>query len=216
MLEDALHTIAEALRLAASRHRQLDLDPAEFGSGFRVVPVLQNEARMLDIFLYDTLSGGAGYAEVAARNLPDILADTLVLLENCTCDTSCTECLDHFHNQHIQDRLDRKLGAALLRYGIFGEEPRCSPPNVQEVTLSQLCASLELEGFRCLPGGMPEAPMLVERGGYRMALGAFPGLIGRPEFAHAVNSAQNVHGNLALNEYLLRSNLPDSHQRVRS
>ncbi len=216
MLEDALHTIAEALRLAASRHRQLDLDPAEFGSGFRVVPVLQNEARMLDIFLYDTLSGGAGYAEVAARNLPDILADTLVLLENCTCDTSCTECLDHFHNQHIQDRLDRKLGAALLRYGIFGEEPRCSPPNVQEVTLSQLCASLELEGFRCLPGGMPEAPMLVERGGYRMALGAFPGLIGRPEFAHAVNSAQNVHGYLALNEYLLRSNLPDSHQRVRS
>jgi hypothetical protein len=37
-LEDALYSISEALRLAASRHAQLDLDPSEFGSGFRVVP----------------------------------------------------------------------------------------------------------------------------------------------------------------------------------
>ncbi|MCY1534150.1 hypothetical protein D9M68_695110 [compost metagenome] len=153
---------------------------------------------------------------MAARNLPEILEATLALLESCTCDTSCTECLDHFHNQHIQDRLDRKLGAALLRYGIFGEEPRCSSPNAQEATLSQLCASLELDDFRCLPGGTPEAPMLVEHGERRMALGSYPGLIGRPEFVHAVKNAQNVHGYLALNEYLLRSNLPDAHQRVRS
>ncbi|WP_046157372.1 DEAD/DEAH box helicase [Chromobacterium vaccinii] len=216
ILEDALHTIAEALRLAASRHRQLDLDPAEFGSGFRVVPALQDEARMLDLFLYDTLSGGAGYAEVAARNLPEILEATLALLEGCTCDTSCTECLNHFHNQHIQDRLDRKLGASLLRYAVHGEEPHCSPPDVQTATLSQLRASLELDGFYCSEGGVPENPMLVERDGRRMALGCYPGLIGRTELTHAVKDACNVHGYLALNEYLLRSNLPDAHQRVRA
>ncbi|KJH65674.1 DEAD/DEAH box helicase [Chromobacterium violaceum] len=216
MLEDALHTIAEALRLAASRHRQLDLDPAEFGSGFRVVPALQDEARMLDLFLYDTLSGGAGYAEVAARNLPEILQATLGLLEGCTCDTSCTECLNHFHNQHIQGRLDRKLGASLLRYAVHGEEPYCSAPNVQAATLSQLCSSLELDGFRCSEGGEPEIPILVERDGHRMAMGCYPGLIGRPEFVHAVKDAHNIHGYLALNEYLLRSNMPDAHQRVRN
>ena len=216
MLEDALHTIAEALRLAASRHRQLDLDPAEFGSGFRVVPALQDEARMLDLFLYDTLSGGAGYAEVAARNLPEILEATLELLEDCSCDTSCTECLNHFHNQHIQGRLDRKLGAALLRYAIHGEEPRCSSPEEQAATLSQLCASLELDGFHCSEGGAPEIPMFVERDGHGIALGCYPGLIGRPEFVHAVEGARNVHNSLALNEYLLRSNLPDAHQRVRN
>lgn len=216
MLEDALHTIAEALRLAASRHRQLDLDPAEFGSGFRVVPALQDEARMLDLFLYDTLSGGAGYAEVVAGNLSEILEATLVLLEDCTCDTSCTECLNHFHNQHIQGRLDRKLGASLLRYAVHGEKPRCSPPELQVATLTQLRASLELDGFRCSEGGEPEIPMFVERDGRRMALGCYPGLIGRLEFVHAAKDARNVHGYLALNEYLLRSNLPDAHQRVRS
>ena len=215
MLEDALHTIAEAFRLAASRHRQLDLDPAEFGSGFRVVPALQDGARMLDIFLYDTLSGGAGYAEVAARNLPDILDATLSLLEGCSCDSSCTECLNHFHNQHLQERLDRKLGAFLLRYATRGEVPRCSTPEGQAAELSQLRASLELDGFRCSEGGTPEAAMLVEREGRRMALGCYPGLIGRPEFVHAVRDARDVHCHLALNEYLLRSNLPDAHQRVR-
>lgn len=214
-LEDALHTIAEALRLTASRHRQLDLDPAEFGSGFRVAPALQDGVRVLDLFLYDTLSGGAGYAEIAARNLPEILEDTLVLLENCTCDSSCPECLDHFHNQHIQSRLDRMLGASLLRYVTHGEEPHCSPPNKQVAALSQLRASLELDGFRCLEGGMPETPMLVERDGLCIALGSYPGLIGRPEFVHPVKDSRNVHGYLALNEYLLRSNMPDAHQRVR-
>ncbi|WP_215780711.1 DEAD/DEAH box helicase [Paludibacterium sp. B53371] len=216
MLEDALHTIAEALRLAASRHKQLDLDPAEFGSGFRIVPELQNEARMLDVFLYDTLSGGAGYAEVAARNLPEILEATLALLEECTCDTSCTECLNHFHNQHIQGRLDRKLGAALLRYAVHGQEPQCASPEDQATTLSQLCSSLELDGFHCIKSEVPEAPILVESGGHRIALGSFPGLIGRPEFVHKVKDASHVNGSLALNEYLLRANVPDAHQQIRA
>jgi ATP-dependent helicase YprA (DUF1998 family) len=215
MLEDALHTIAEALRLAACRHRQLDLDPAEFGSGFRIVPLIQGNFRLLDIFLYDTLSGGAGYAEVAAKNLREILNDTLALMENCTCDTSCTECLNHFHNQHIQNRLDRKLGASLLRYAVFGSEPQCSSPSEQAATLSQLCAYLELDGFHCSEGGVPEIPICVERDGRSIALGCYPGLIDRPEFVHTVKKAHGVHSSLALNEFLLRANLPDAHQQVR-
>lgn len=214
MLEDALHTIAEALRLAASRHKQLDLDPSEFGSGFLVVPALQEEVRTLDLFLYDTLSGGAGYAEIAARNLPEILEDTLVLLEGCNCDTSCTECLNHFHNQHIQKRLDRHLGASLLRYAIHGEVPHCAPQNEQAATLSQLGALLELDGFCCTEGGVQDVPLLVERDGRRIALGCYPGLIDRPEFAHTVMNA-NTDGWLAFNEYLLKSNLPRAHQQVR-
>lgn len=216
MLEDALHSIAEALRLAASRHRQLDLDPAEFGSGFRIEPALQDQVRMLDIFLYDTLSGGAGYAEVAARNLPEILNATLALLEGCTCETSCTECLNHFHNQHLQQRLDRKLGASLLRYAVLGEKPCCSSPNEQIATLSQLRSSLELDGFRCTAVGTPEIPLLAERDGRRVAIGCYPGLIGTPEFMHTVRNASGVNDTLELNEYLLRSNLPDAHQRVRA
>jgi hypothetical protein len=37
------------LRLAASRHAQLDLDPSEFGSGFRVVPAGDRQQLHLDV-----------------------------------------------------------------------------------------------------------------------------------------------------------------------
>ena len=214
ILEDALHSIAEALRLAASRHRQLDLDPAEFGSGFRIEPALQDNARMLDVFLYDTLSGGAGYAEVAARHMPEILDAALELLEGCDCETSCTECLNHFHNQHLQGRLDRHLGAMLLRYAVQGEIPDCASPLAQVATLSQLCASLELDGFHCSAVASVNTPMLVSRDGRKVAIGCYPGLIGTSSFSHPVTTAQGVHGHLGLNEYLLRSNLPGAHLEV--
>ena len=215
MYEDALYSIAEALRLAASRHKQLDLDPAEFGSGFRILPTAGEDAQTLDLFLYDTLSGGAGYAEVAATNLEDILTATLELLEGCECDTSCTDCLNHFHNQHIQSRLDRKLGASLLRYAMYGEVPCCSSPAVQADKLSQLRASLELDSFQSAEGGTQEAPLIVELNGSSVALGCYPGLIERPDFRHAVCNAKNAGKHLALNEYLLRSNLPEAHLKVR-
>lgn len=210
ILEDALHTIAEAIRLAASRHRQLDLDPAEFGSGFRIEPALQDDARMLDVFLYDTLSGGAGYAEVVARHMPEILEATLGILESCTCEASCTECLNHFHNQHLQNRLDRHLGAMLLRYAVRGEVPSCSSPEAQVATLAQLRASLELRGYHCSAVDSHESPLVVSRNGRQVAIGCYPGLIGTPEFVHPVAKAKGVHSFRGLNEYLLRSNLPDA------
>ncbi|WP_245760091.1 DEAD/DEAH box helicase [Pseudomonas graminis] len=215
MLEDALHSVAEALRLAASRHRQLDLDPSEFGSGFRIEPALQDSVRTLEVFLYDTLAGGAGYAEIAARHMPEILEDTIQLLETCTCETSCTECLNHFHNQHLQHRLDRNLGATLLRYAVWGEEPVCSSPEEQADTLSQLRASLELDGYRCTAVKDESMPLLVERDGKRVAVGCFPGLINTPEFRHSVADAFGVQGHVVLNEYLLRSDLPGAHLRVK-
>ena len=50
-LEDSLYSIAEALRLCASRHPQLDLDPSEFGAGFRIVPSAGGDSLALDIYL---------------------------------------------------------------------------------------------------------------------------------------------------------------------
>ncbi|WP_040259139.1 DEAD/DEAH box helicase [Pseudomonas massiliensis] len=215
ILEDALHSIAEALRLAASRHRQLDLDPSEFGSGFRIDPGVQGEAKILEVFLYDTLSGGAGYAEIAAKYIEEILVATLRLLESCDCETSCTECLNHFHNQHLQHRLDRHLGAMLLKYAVHGIEPGCAALDEQWQTLSQLRASLELDGYQCTFGVVASVPMLVERNGRSLAVGCFPGLIDTPDFVHTVALAKGVDGHLALNEYLLRSDMSGAHQRVK-
>ncbi|PRY04686.1 DEAD/DEAH box helicase [Paraburkholderia sp. BL25I1N1] len=85
-LESAAYSIAEALRLAASRHPQLDLDATEFGAGHRLLPKAGKDGDVvLDVFLYDTLAGGAGYSELAEKYLGEILETTVQLLERCSC-----------------------------------------------------------------------------------------------------------------------------------
>ncbi len=62
----------------------------------------------------------------------EILDGALTLLENCParCDRSCESCLQHYRNQHLKERLDRKLGAELLRYALSGAAPgEASPPD---------------------------------------------------------------------------------------
>lgn len=49
-LEDALHSVSEAFRLSASRHPQLDLDPSEFGAGFRIVPTADDSRIHADLY----------------------------------------------------------------------------------------------------------------------------------------------------------------------
>lgn len=221
-LEDALYSIAEALRLSASRHPQLDLDPSEFGSGFRIVPVEGQDDLFLDIYLYDTLSGGAGYAELAGRHLREILDSTLVLLESCPggCDRSCESCLRHYHNQHLKERLDRELGAQLLRYALSGQAPAEAPLQEQAQALSSLRRLLELDGFTCQGGAQvnrTNVPLLVSRDGRQVAVGIQSGLLDESWRGHSMGSlAGGQHSaGVILNEYVLKRNLPDEHQLVR-
>ena len=222
-LEDALYSIAEGLRLAASRHPQLDLDPAEFGSGFRIVPISQDPDIHLDIYLYDTLSGGAGYAELAGTHLDGILHDVLVLLERCPseCDQSCQSCLRHFFNQHLRDRLDRSLGAALLRYAMTGRiDSECSV-HEQADELRQLKRLLELDGFECANGieldGI-NVPLIVERSGKRVAVGVRPGLLDPDQSPHSLSHLddRSVVSTRVFNSYVVQRNLPDLHQTIRA
>jgi ATP-dependent helicase YprA (DUF1998 family) len=219
IIEDALFTVAEGLRLAASRHRQLDLDPSEFGAGFRVVPGDQPGTLKLDVYLYDTLSGGAGYAELACRHLDEILQSTLSLLEDCPahCDGSCESCLRHYHNQHMKDRLDRRLGADLLRYGLTGEVPGERPPEEQDQSLSALKRLLELDGFKCssvVEFGPTVVPLLVEKGGRSVAVGIQPALTSADAQPHSIAALQIRP--IVLNDYVLQRNLPDEHRLVKS
>ena len=221
-LEDALYSIAEGLRLAASRHPQLDLDPAEFGSGFRIVPNVEGGEVYLDIYLYDTLSGGAGYAELAGAHLKEILHDVLVLLKKCPsqCNRSCQSCLRHFFNQHLRDRLDRSLGAVLLRYAMTGEiDPECSV-NEQANELRQLKRLLEIDGFTCVNdieiGGI-KVPLTVEGNGKRVVVGVRPGLIDGDNLPHSLSQLDdqlNISAKV-INSYVLQRNLPDVHQSIR-
>ena len=222
ILGDALYSIAEGLRMAASRHPQLDLDSAEFGSGFRIVPDRKGSDVHLDIYLYDTLSGGAGYAELAGAYLDEILHDLLTLLEDCPsgCDHSCQSCLRHFFNQHLKDRLDRSLGAILLRYVMTAEINLESEAGEQVNELQKLKRMLELDGYNCkdnvnINGIM--VPLAIEGKEKRVAVGVRPGLID-PEIApHSLDQLDDYSGvtTKILNSYELQRNLPDQHRAIR-
>jgi hypothetical protein len=222
-LEDALYSISEALRLAASRHPQLDLDPSEFGSGFRIVPTSESDNLHLDVYLYDTLSGGAGYAELAGRYLNEILADVLKLLEDCpaSCDRSCESCLRHYHNQHLKERLDRLIGAQLLRYAVSGQIPEELPAAFQSANLEGLARLLQLDGFTCVSladVNGTKIPLLVVKRDDRVAIGTQSGLLKSDWDGHSLlrgSLSANMQTRV-LNDYILRRNLPDEHQLVRS
>ena len=76
-----------------------------------------------EIFLYDTLPGGAGFSAQVAESPVDLFQAALNLLTNCQegCDASCYRCLRSFKNKFEHSLLDRHVGAQLLQYLINGQ-----------------------------------------------------------------------------------------------
>lgn len=209
-LESAAYSLAEAFRLAASRHKQLDLDATEFGAGYRLLTGSETGIVGLDVYLYDTLAGGAGYAELAAQYFHEIVEATLELLDGCTCDSSCTECLDHFHNQHLKRILDRKLGAMLLRFGLYGTIPVIANGATQMKQLTSLLALLQLDGLTC---SATDNGIVAGTGSNQLLLHTYPALLSQDCLP---NTAKGTMPRYAINETYLRKNLPGIHAEVRT
>jgi hypothetical protein len=110
-------------RLGAGLH--LDIDPGELSSGFRLLPPRDNEKGQAELYLFDTSSGGAGYAAEAGAELPTVLERTAQLLLSCPagCERSCHNCLRHYGNRFLHPQLDRRLAALCLEYARFGTMP---------------------------------------------------------------------------------------------
>ena len=115
-LNRAAQSLAEALRLAASKH--LDVEFTELVTGYRV---RRNPlGSYVDIYLYDSLSSGAGYAVSVADDIHTILRNVEEILKGCTCGDACHNCLKHYRNQHVHGMLDRFAALQLLEWGIRG------------------------------------------------------------------------------------------------
>ena len=213
-LEGAAQSIAEALKLATSRHPQLDLDANEFGAGFRLLPPSTAGSATLDIYLYDTLSGGGGYSELAAKYFPDIIRNTLAVLEDCDCETSCTECLDHFQNQHLKGLLDRKLGSDLLRYALDGTVPSVPTFAQQERTLMPLAVSLQLDQFAASvvsEASTGNALLDVAKGGNKVMVVPYPTLITPTQ-----KERTKISMEFFVSEKRLRTDLPTIHSEIKA
>ncbi len=223
VLEDSLRSISDALLLAASRF--LDIDPSEFNAGYRIVPGPIPAEIWADIYLFDTLAGGAGYSDQAGLVIEDILSETVALLTGCPsrCDRSCYQCLRHYANQYWHSRLDRHLAAALLMWMRRGGLPSTGDLNEQSRTLEPLRRMMELEGFDCTPatriGGI-DVPLALRHAGRTVAVGCYHGLLDgdSKDFVHPLRSKLAARKDVQVhlvNEYLLSRNLPTAYQQIR-
>jgi hypothetical protein len=121
----ALRTLSEAISQAACS--LLELEPTEIQGEYR--PALSPGGRSggeVELYLYDTLPGGAGFVQQLALRIGEVLQKALTLLEQCPagCDKSCYRCLRSYKNKFEHELLDRKLGATLLRHLLTGAEPK--------------------------------------------------------------------------------------------
>ena len=118
----ALSSLVEAIALAA--FRKLQIDEGELSGWW--APVLGGRTDEAQLYLYDLLPGGAGYARAVGLALEDVLDATDELLSACDCPQSCYRCIRHYRNNYIHSSLDRHLALALLRHVRHSTNPTVS------------------------------------------------------------------------------------------
>jgi ATP-dependent helicase YprA (DUF1998 family) len=141
--ESALRTVCEALAKAACQ--TLEIEPGEVLAEFR--PALTEKGAAgeeVEIFLYDTLAGGAGFSTQLVARASELFERARSLLANCPeqCDASCYRCLQSFRNRMEHSLLDRKLGIQLIEHTLNGGYP-AYPAERAERTLALLVSDLE-------------------------------------------------------------------------
>jgi hypothetical protein len=213
-INDAMATCAEAVALGSSLG--LSIDPGELSSGYRFVPPSHGGIGAAEIYLFDTASGGAGYAFEVGRNLQEMLPQIEDLLTTCSghCERSCTKCLRHYGNRFLHPRLDRRLGLQLLRYARFSEEPLILPSSEQRKTLEPLARFLELEGWTV--NWKDSALIANPHGGSKpAAISTYPALLSRAEAEKRHPVPHHSGGTpILLPDYLVERDLPSAYQEV--
>jgi hypothetical protein len=106
----------------------LQVDPDEIKVGVRAV---QRAPKRIhgEVYLYDDVPGGAGYARGIDQNIQPILelAQELGLkCDNPDCRGACYRCMFDYRNQYLHPILDRNLGTSVLSYLLKGTLPTIS------------------------------------------------------------------------------------------
>lgn len=212
-INDALATLAEALALGASLH--LDIDPGELSAGFRELPALADGDKCVaELYLFDTSSGGAGYAADAGAQLQQVLDKTEELLRDCPggCERSCTKCLRHYGNRFLHSRLDRRLASQLLLFFRTGQAPSFPTATEQTRSLRPLKRFLELEGWAT---DTEASGALRANGSRALTVGVYPALL-QSDVAelHHPTAATGDATRVLLPDYLVEHDLPSAYQRA--
>lgn len=110
-IKSAAQTLSEAMVLAAGQLLDVEFNDLKGGYRLRYLP----DKVCVDIFLFDSLSSGAGYSSMLAGRITDLISETYKVLQcKNNCATACHDCLKHYWNQRVQNILDRHAAKQLL------------------------------------------------------------------------------------------------------
>jgi ATP-dependent helicase YprA (DUF1998 family) len=137
-LNRASRSLAEALRLQASV--LLDIEITELNAGYRVRTIGNNS--FVDIYLYDSLSSGAGYSSGIASQINSLLKGAEEYLVKCDCGSACHNCIKHYRNSFYHHDLDRTAASELLKWLKTGMVATSMPINEQQKLIEPLIGVL--------------------------------------------------------------------------
>ena len=143
-LRSALLSLSNGLALAAAD--ALDVDPRELQCGYRLQRTANGSA-LAEVYLYDSLTGGAGYSRLIGQQFEVVFTEMERRLNACTCDSSCSNCLRTYANRQNHLSLDRRLALDLATYCRTGRAPALFDLDAQFRTLEPLKQMMELEGW---------------------------------------------------------------------
>lgn len=144
--ETAGQSLGEALVMGASRALGIEDDELEGGFRTRSADYVEESgvSGVIEVFLFDTTAGGAGFSSKVWDEFEAVLAETRSILESCSCGTACHNCLRRYENRHLHDSLNRHQGLALLDYAETGDTPTLRDDKVAAL-VRQLERSLRLK-----------------------------------------------------------------------
>ena len=145
--EVVLRTICEALTIASCK--KLELEISELQAEFRPVLTPSDQQGLeMEIYLYDTLPGGAGFARRVGDFGLSIFEDALEVLHTCPedCDRSCYRCIRSYKNKFEHELLNRHLGASLLGYILNISDPTTETRNI-DLAADLLFHDIKLRGL---------------------------------------------------------------------
>lgn len=130
----ALTTFSETLALAASM--ELDVEFNDMKSGYRIRAI--GGQLYADVYLYDSLSSGAGYARRVTDCIEVVMLKMEEIMKDCDCPKACPNCLQHFGNQREKENLDRYIGIDFLRFVRDGDLKTTLEKEEQQVYFDEL------------------------------------------------------------------------------
>jgi hypothetical protein len=171
-LVTAARTLSEAILLESSI--QLEIDPSEMNCGVRFLKI--DGVSYLDIFIYDTSSGGAGYANMTGLYFGSIFSGVVKLLRKVDCCTSsCYRCLQNYGNRFHHNHLDKKYGLMLWKKINDDVLPDLYSSAEQMVLAGSLSKLMALEGWSISVDGKDK--LLLEKDGRKIFLVIYPALL---------------------------------------